>query len=504
MVQKITVLLFVLLSAVLLAFSIRGNVGNPIYYQTEKDSRVGGPFESTNSNARYALTESIVKYGTVFLNPELAQFSSPDVVEFKGKYFSIFTPGISFVGIPFYVLGQQFGTPQLTTYLANALFAILNLYLVYKISRRLGGNMIASLFAGFAFVFATNSLSYAHTFTQHQMSTAVILLGILFATNKKNLINAISFGAVFGLGALFDAPNVILMFPLGLYMLFKYFSLENVKNKFKLSVNLSVLGLLIGVIPFIMLFGWYNHTTSGSYTLLAQSIGRPKGLETAPDLASIKKTQTESKSEASFKLPFETRAQMNGSYTLLISNERAWIFYSPIVLVGILGMILAFRKQSTKTLAALGASVVAVNISIYTMFGDPWGGWSFGPRYLIPAASILCAGLGVLVTRYNRNFIVVPLVILIFAYSAFISTAGVLTTNAIPPKVEALNLPNPIPYTYEYNFQMLDKNQLSALLYNLYFAESLTAKNYTYLYAMTTITIGILLIAFNTLKPYKK
>ncbi|MBP7832484.1 MAG: glycosyltransferase family 39 protein [Candidatus Levybacteria bacterium] len=505
MKQKIAVFLFLIFSAALLAFSIRGNVGNPIYYQSERDTRVGGPFESTNSNARYALTESIVKYGTVFLNPDLAQFSSPDVVEFKGKYFSIFTPGISFVGIPFYALGQQFNSPQLTTYLATTLFAVFNLYLVYKIARRLGGNTIASLLAGFTFIFATNALSYAHTLTQHHMSVTAILLGVLFATNKKNLINAIGFGAVFGMGALFDVPNVIMMAPLGLYMLFSYFSLQTVQNKIKLSIKASVMGLLIGVIPFIMLFGWYNHTTSGSYTLLAQSIGRPTGLSTAPDLKSIKKTQTQTKSDASFKLPFETRAQMNGSYILLLSNERAWIFYSPIVLLGVFGIFLAFRKTDSKTLAGLVASVIIVNVSIYTMFGDPWGGWSFGPRYLIPSAALLSASIGIILTRYNRNFIVIPVFLALFAYSAFISSTGALTTNAIPPKVEAVNLPTPIPYTYEYSFQMLEKNQMSSLMYNLYFPNMLTAWSYTYIYSGVIIAAGISLLTINYFqKPVKK
>lgn len=503
MKQKIAITLFLIFSAFLLIFSIRGTIGDPIYYQVEKDSRVGGPFESTNSNARYALTESIVKYGSVFLNPELAQFSSPDVTEFKGKYFSIFTPGISFMGIPFYIIGQKFGIPQLTTYLATTLFALLNLFLVFKIARRMGGNTLASLFAGFAFIFATNGLTYAHTFTQHHMSTAMILLGIIFATNKKNFINAIGFGAVFGMGALFDVPNVIMMAPLGLYMFFKYISIENIKSKFKLSINLSLLGLLIGVIPFIMLFAWYNHTTSGSYTLLAQSIGRPKGLNTAPDLASIKKTTAESKTKASFKLPFETRFQVSSGYTLLFSNERAWIFYSPIVLLGVLGIILAARKTDTKTIASLIISVVVLNISIYSMFGDPWGGWSFGPRYLIPSAALLSVGLGVVLTKYNRNYIVVPLALVLFGYSAFINASGALTTNAIPPKVEAINLPTPIPYTYEYNFQMLNKNQLSALIYNLYYANSLTALTYTYAYAGIIIATGTVLLGLNTIKPKK-
>src|SRR3990167_3078930 len=95
MKNKLTIILFFICTIFLLGMSVKGDIGNPIYFQTEKDRVVGGPFESTNSTSRYALVEAIVENGTVLFNHEQAQFSAPDLVSFDEKLFTIFTPGVS-------------------------------------------------------------------------------------------------------------------------------------------------------------------------------------------------------------------------------------------------------------------------------------------------------------------------------------------------------------------------------------------------------------------------
>ena len=128
------------------------------------------------------------------------------------------------------------------------------------------------------------------------------------------------------------------------------------------------------------------------------------------------------------------------------------------------------------------------------MFGDPWGGWTFGPRYLIPAAAILCGAIGVVLTHLKRNYIVLAAISILTIYSVYINVVGVTTTNAIPPKGEAQSLENPLPYTYEYNFQMLEKNQSSALIYNKYLANSITSYGYVYSYTVALLIFGLLLL----------
>lgn len=490
--------LFIIFVPLLLALTIRGNVGDPLFYQKEKDTRVGGPFESTGSTSRYALTEAIVENGSVFLNLDQAHFSSPDLVEKDGKFLSIFAPGVAFIGVPFYLIGKYLGLPQLFTYLSVTLFAILNFLLVSRLAFKMGAGYWASILAGFIFTFATNALGYSQTFTQHHMATSVILLGIMNAYQKRTIWNNFTFGALVGIGALLDIPNVIFMMPMGLYILAQHISKTTIKDRLRISLQTKIFTLLVGLIPFLILFGWYNHKTTGGYTLLAQSVGRTDIFKIEDPNKKIE-TKIETPREETapgIDLPFDTRVQLQGFYILLLSNERAWMFYSPIVLLGIFGLILLVKNKALSNLGVLCVSVVVMNVLLYSMFGDPWGGWSFGPRYLIPSAAVLAAGSSLVVRKYKKNYIFLAFLVFFMVYSIFVSSLGALTTNSIPPKGEAKNLVNPIPYTYKYNFKLAETNNSSSLIYNVYLSPYITSLVYIYIFSGLVSLVVICNILF--------
>lgn len=472
----------------LLGFGVKGDKGDPIYFQTEKDKSVGGPFESTNNTSRYALVESIVEDNTFFFNHTLAKFSSADIAYYNGKIFSIFTPGVSFIGIPFYIVGKVVGLPQLFTYFSTLVFAILNVYLITRLGIRLGANIYAAFIGGVTFLFATSALAYAFSFTQHHISTALILLALLNAFSKRTFVNNLLFGLYFGAGVLMDIPNGLMMLPLVAYVLYKHVLLDKEDNKIKLSVKLNFIALLIGLIPLLSLFAWYNYQTSGSLTKFSQSIGRVDYTEEGV---------VERRKESGPKDPFEkksfynTRKQLDGFYTLLISNERGWMYYSPIIIIGILGLIIGLKKKENRSLIPLGISVAIVCIVSYSSFGDPWGGWSFGPRYLIPASALACIGIGVAIQKFKKNPIFILMSLAFVIYSVGVNSLGAMTTSAIPPKVEAIALSEPIPYTYEYNLSFVVQNKSSSLLYNIFLNNYFSFRDYLIGY-ITTIMIVVL------------
>jgi len=507
MFKRILYISFFLVIVILLALAIKGNRGNPISYQSGYNTQVGGPFESSNSTARYALVEAIVKGKTLTLTEQQARFASPDVSAKDGKFFSIFTPGVSFLAVPFYVLGGLLGFPQLGAYLSVAVFSLFNIYLISVLGRRLGASFWASTFGGFVFLFATNALGYSQTLTQHQMGVTAILLALLNARQKRTWLNNASFGALAGIGLMLDVPIFIFMIPIGLYILAKHFSVEELKQKYKIAVKLSLMGLIIGIIPLFVLFGWYNNQTTGSYTTLAQTVGRTDAFKILSDAekknAEKNKGSVESK-RGGIELPFDTREQLRGFYILMLSPERAWLFYSPIVLLGVFGIYLGLKNKKTQTATSLMAGIILLNIVLYTMFGDPWGGWSFGPRYLIPAAALLCIFAALFIDRYKNNYFVIALVMILLGYSVAINSIGVLTTNAIPPKVEAVALDKPIPYTAQYNLDILKSNQSSSLVYNQYLSAHLDAKTYAFFYTTLIYILGVSLLTATIFGKEKK
>ena len=493
--KYIFVLLTLLLSIGLILAFTRGYAGSSVFFQNDYNTQVGGPFEASNSTSRYALTESISKYKTFIFNKDEAKFSSPDVTEYGGKFFSTFTPGVSFIGVPFYLIGSLVGLPQIFTYFSVLIFSVFNLFLVAKLARKFGANLYAGILSGFIFLFATNALPYSLAFTQHPMSVTFILLALLNALGKRTIKNNILLGAYAGLALLIDIPNIIIMAPIILYVLFFHINIKKINDKFNLNFKFAGLFFLVGIIPLIILFGAYNLKTTGSFTKIGQTIGRSDYFRLqSPNQNNLSSTQANEKQDKNYLIdvPFQTRNQINGFYTLLLSNERSWLYYSPIILLGILGLILAYRNPKTSTVARLGASILSFNIVTYSMFGDPWGGWAYGPRYLIPGAAILAAGLGPVLLIWKKKPIFFVLFFLLFSYSVYVNTLGALTTNSIAPKVEAVNLKPAIPYTYEYNLKFIDENRSGNLIYNSWLNNYISLKNFWYSSIVVIVVIGIL------------
>jgi hypothetical protein len=491
--QNILLTVIITLGIGLIAFAIRGDKGTPMHYQTELSTTVGGPYEGSNSASRYALVKSIADNGTIFFSEKLAGFASPDLAYLNGKYFSLFLPGVSFLAVPLYHLGNLFGTPQLGAYSLNTILGIISAYLVYKLSREIGAGKWSSIGAAFIYIFATNVLPYMQTLTQHTLTATLLLLSILNALRQRTALNNIGFGLIFGMALLTDIPNAIMFVPVLIWVLAQHFEqTKNSKGKF-LSIKLNIMHLALGVAPLLAVFGWYNHAITGSYFQLAQNVGRADYIDSnsPPKIA----TPKVDKSIYESKLVFNTRDMLNGLYILLLSDERGIVEYQPIILLGIFGAFVVYKQRKHPTLLLVMASIAVLNIIVYSLFGDPWGGWSFGPRYLIPTSTVLCVLLGPALTSIGKK----PLYLLVAAgftvFCIYINALGTLTTNSIPPKNETYNLVTPIPYTYQYNIDILNKGKASSLIYNLHLTEELRPIQFFHIYTALTTILGLLIFA---------
>jgi NADH:ubiquinone oxidoreductase subunit K len=469
-------------------------------FQKGYSTSIGSPFELSNSTSRYALTQAIVDNNSFFLTKTQAEFAAPDVVLHKGNFLSIFTPGVSFVAVPFYIIGKQIGVPQITTFLMTTIFALINLILISMLARKLGGGKWTSIVSGLIFTFATNALTYSQTLTQHHLSITIILLTILLTLRKSSLVRNLLIGLFFGFGLLVDIPNSIMLTPVIIWALFQDLSLSNDSGKVSIGIRLNVIAIAIGLLPVIFGFVWYNTKTTGSPALLAQSVGRTDFFDknVAPqNSVESPESKIESPFEQKSSIPFNTRKELNGIYTLLLSDERSWLYYSPIVLLGFIGYALSFRRKEQQSLIVVLTSIILTNVLIYSSFGDPWGGWAFGSRYLLPSTALVVAGLGVLLQKFKRNGLMWLILLPILLYSCGINVLGVMTTSAIPPKVEAINLPQPIPYTYEYNLQLIRSGFNSSLAYNYLLYDKISIPIYLLVYFIGTssLILGVLFIS---------
>lgn len=102
-----------------------------------------------------------------------------------------------------------------------------------------------------------------------------------------------------------------------------------------------------------------------------------------------------------------TAERLQGIPGLLVSPNRGLLIFTPIALLGIWGLVrqIAPGEPRDPALVPFGIAALAC-LLVAGSYPDWWGGWSFGPRYLVDVLPVLgLAGIGVwnrLGTRSRR------------------------------------------------------------------------------------------------------
>jgi len=86
-------------------------------------------------------------------------------------------------------------------------------------------------------------------------------------------------------------------------------------------------------------------------------------------------------------------SQLSALLQLLISPYRGLFFYSPFLLIGVGGMIKMIRDPEWKHEGWLFLSAMVVYFLFLSAFSDWEGGWSMGPRHLVPILPFLATAI---------------------------------------------------------------------------------------------------------------
>ncbi len=493
-------IIFIVFCALILGLSLRGVYGNPSA-ETINDSFwvEDGPFELSPERGRFALTYSIIEDQSVSFSVPLARFILPDLGYQDGKYVSIFAPGVSFIVVPGYLIGKIFGTAQVGTYLIISLFAILNAALVRKIARFLGAKEFPSLLASAIFLFATPAFSYAVSLYQHHLSTFLILLCIYLTLRSSSLKTHFIIWFLYALAFLVDYPNAFIIAPVVIYLLSNTLKKRKLKGATKISFNYAKTLAITGVLLPLALLFWFNQVSYGSPVQLSGTVddvaeitenGTPilSKYLIKPDSSDAPNEVMNKKSALAF---FNTRNMINGLYVLLISPDRGIIFYAPIVIFGFLGI--SYLRKNHQKENALFICLIGINILLYSMWGDPWGGWAFGSRYLIPSYAVLSIMMSFILPRLRKNKVILSFFFIVLGYCLAVNSLGALTSSSNPPKIEAQSLGveyNRVEkYTFERNWDLLLKDRSKSFIYKTIAKNYLSAGQYYYLIVSTLMFV---------------
>ena len=138
-------------------------------------------------------------------------------------------------------------------------------------------------------------------------------------------------------------------------------------------------------IGIIALHGYYNVLTFGKPLQFSNTLPRYE-ISNYEELIGVD-TEIVTRQKSEPTNIFREFGLARGTYELTVAPDKGLFFFSPIFLLSLLG-IYHLRKQINLEAGTL-LGVTAVIFLLYSSFADPWGGWAYGPRYLIPAMPIL-------------------------------------------------------------------------------------------------------------------
>ena len=498
-VEKLSIIVIVLLGAFLYTLTIRGEMGNPVAadFRDNLDLPTRA-FELSPERGRFTHVIALAENNTYALGEDLRDVALPDVGYFDGQYFSYFAPGIPYLSYPFYELGAPFDLGQVATFAFVSVMSILSMIFLFKIAREIMKFPIwVSLMTVISFAFASTAWSYAITLYQHHL-TAFFILSSFYAVWRYERSGRFGFFWTlfvwinYGLAISIDYPNAVLMLPVMIYLLVTTVKLRFTEETVSTTIRFGAIFTILAFIGVMGLHAYHNNFYFNSPTKLSSTIIGYKTIE-QQELSETENPEEFAAVESSKTVQsfFTEENVPRGLYTLTISEDRGLFFYTPLFLFALLGLYYMIKRGITKEEGFL-LGIVGVNFLVYTSWGDPWGGWAYGPRYLIPSMGIFSILTWYGVWHFGKPMVSKILAFILFVYSSAIALLGALTTNAVPPKSEGIFFD--VKYNFVRNFDLLIEGKSGSFLYNEFIGTTVSLQLYYLVILAFVVAIAALII----------
>ncbi len=473
--------------------TLRGLPGNlyPDGMGKNKINTSNPPFESSQERGRYSLMITMIEDHSLIID-RFKDFIRPDLAWHSNHYYSAFPPGVSFISIPLYLIGIQFNLSQVFTYFLSTIFTMLTVLTFILIGRKINLSTQATALMVIVYCFASVAWAYGVTLSAHPISAFLIAMAYFIAlsiqNDRNNFWNFFFLWLVFGLNFYIDYPNLFILLPVLIYALFRSFKTTTNEKSHVISLPFGMLfgaiSFILILVPFILInLHYYDKPFVLTNTYNLKSLDS-RGIVYSPDNLS---------NNLFTKKAYATRFNMDqlpsGIVTLLLSADRGLLFFFPIYIFGFVGFVAAYYKKNINWIVIL--CMFAANLVVYGAFDDPYGGWSFGPRYLIPTLPIFTVLVGIAFDWIKKNAYIKLIFTFLFIYSCAIAITGALTTNAVPPSSE--NIPN-IPYNFVLNIHDILKNYSSSFFYTILFSHYLSVFAFFDILLCTISAMGISII----------
>lgn len=336
--------------------------------------------------------------------PMVEMCASGDIgyVEKTGHFHPNKPPGTSFLAVPAYFVifhvERALGiNPDhwftlnvncwLTTILTTGLASAIGCVLFFRLAREFaGGAVLPALLATFALAFGTTFLPFGTILFDHNL-TAVLLLAAFYLLRKNASAESSSRALLFlgglcaGVAAITNYVAAVAVIFLGCYVLLASGSILRLSTfEIRRGIFYS-----LGVVPPFFAICAFNFVNFGSPFALSNDFQNPLFADPKGALGM-------------FALPDPYVALV-----ISVSPYRGLFLLCPVLILAVAGWVVWLREKTFVTEARLGIAIFGFFFLVNTAFNGYHGGFSAGPRYLIPGIPFLALPLVVAFVRWRKT-----------------------------------------------------------------------------------------------------
>jgi hypothetical protein len=339
-----------------------------------------------NASAHFALVRSLAD-GTAKIDPYRDE--TGDVGWYQGHYYAAKAPGLALYSLPPWLVLERI--PQIGDARDRAIWA-LNLWagvvpaiLLFLLVRAVGDRLApgTGLMSAIALGLGTMVLPFATMYFSHIPAAAASFAAFALLVRERDGPfrpgTVLAAGLLAGLAVVFEYPTALIGLVLAGYVL-------GVPPRLARGVAFAT-GAVVGVLPVVayqwLVYGSPFHTPYDDVVAVAGASGHDVVGPNGEGFLGV------------------TTPRFSDAVSLLL-DDRGLLILSPLVAVGVVGLVLlwrAGRRAESLTCLTIGAALLVYNSGYTPVFGGIWGGGSPGPRLLLTSLPFLMLGTGVVFRR---------------------------------------------------------------------------------------------------------
>jgi hypothetical protein len=391
----------------------------------------GGDIDWSDGTSMYQVSRSLVEDGDVAIVQGVV-WEGRD-----GRYYSPFGIGLSLVAVPVYaavrlarvVVGIPEYAAQGIVSLLMPLIAAAIALAVFSLARRLGGGQRSSAILALGVVGGTFLLIYTKTFSSEPLAALLFVVAV-----ERTLARRPWTAGAAAAGAALARPQ---FFVLSLVYVWGSWRESGWRGAVRAAVPIAV----ATVVQLVYNVARWGDALNFGYTNTAV----PQGF---------------------------TTPLLTGLRSLVLNPEKSIVLFAPIVIVAPFALARLWRRQ--RTAFWLISVTVAVTLVLSATWWDWGGGFTWGPRLLLPALPLLVAPIAAWVDERRRRAVAAATLLILGAIVSLPSLlvgGGAQLEDRSPPEQgprilrQYTLLPSTISYTVEHVYREPAGREPARVLY---------------------------------------